>query len=121
MATLGGLTTAVHSKVQNNAFVRYSDGNVMLSHLPGLKLSFTVAYYPSKNNIEDLLTSISFVLKKVGKLGKTFILGDFNCRLDINSTRTNTLLEFRGNDGFYCLSEPKEYTFVSAQGSSTID
>lgn len=83
---------------------------------------FTViaSYYQPGFQIENIIEELNEALAKAED-NPILLAGDYNCRTDKRSHKTELLLEYLQEEGFELINNPKHPTYICHNGSSTID
>ncbi|KAI5718496.1 hypothetical protein M8J77_022111 [Diaphorina citri] len=114
---VGGIT--LYAKPHLNLhLIHSSDSHIHADTVLGHILVYY--FHPSKSAgdiIAQIVRDIHATRDPISIIG-----GDFNCRVDTNDTKPDTLLAFMSTLGFHLVNDPSVATFVNAQGgNSAID
>ncbi|KAL1446001.1 hypothetical protein WDU94_006622, partial [Cyamophila willieti] len=76
-------------------------------------------YFNPRCEIEDIVHEITGDI--VDTEGTCLVMGDFNCRIDTENIKGQTLVEFMNSQNFSLVTDPNIKTYTAHNGSSCID
>lgn len=77
-------------------------------------------YFPPESSSFEIIDSLSSALYKIEN-EPTILAGDFNCRIDIKSNKTEAVKTFLEQEGLLLHNDHRLPTYVSHNGTSVID
>lgn len=82
-----------------------------------------IAIYARPNaEVEHIIEILTAALGKIRNAAENIIIaGDMNCRLDKPDTKCRATLNFLQEENFELINDPEQKTYISHNGSSTID
>lgn len=83
--------------------------------------NFINCYYNPTFQVDDICEQLSELLRIIDENKVTYIVGDFNCRIDNNSIKGTKLINYLVSENFSLLNRKLEHTYISKNGNSTID
>ena len=116
---MGGLSICVSQSLDCRNTEIYRNENMLCVSVN--LLSIIVCYYPPNTCVDDILLDICQILDTVPTCAKILLGGDFNGRIDGDHVRGEILCENLQFSGLRCINSPKNCTYYSHNGSSTID
>ena len=114
----GGISIGLKLYINWNAAEVYTNENIVCVKTD--HVSIIACYFQPNTDILDIIGNISKAVEKLPPNQPLICTGDFNCRLDVGN-RGYELTHSLYDAGLQCLNDPNAKTFVSSQGSSTID
>ena len=113
----GGLAILTSPLIPNTKTMFKSD-NIL--GVVTTNMTFVVAYYRPNTPVAEITVEINELLTKVNT-NDAILYGDFNCRIDTADQRGADLTEALLHMNLQLLNKPYEKTYISSNGSSTID
>ncbi len=116
----GGIAIGLHLRRKWNAKRCHVNKNILCIQTDIVNI--VLCYFQPAFDVLDIIRDISNGLSSLSLASNlpTLVAGDFNCRLD-SGCRGSDLCDALSNINLVCLNDPEDKTFVSKQGSSTID
>lgn len=93
--------------------------NLLLVQLRALTVA--CAYYQPDHSIQYIIDDLGQAFKIIGKQHSIIVAGDFNCRMDKPTIKSNMLIDFMKEEGLTLMNNYEEPTYICHNGRSTID
>ncbi|PSN52531.1 hypothetical protein C0J52_14317, partial [Blattella germanica] len=84
-------------------------------------LSIISGYFQPEWSAIDIIESLSEALATIEPHEPVLIAGDFNCRTDVSNAKSTMTIDYLEQERFTLVNNPKEPTYISHNGMSTID
>ena len=114
----GGITIYIKPHLTPTRIVHKTTNVIMVSTSVATILA---AYFQPEVTSPDIIDSINEALQKANHSDAIIIAGDLNCRIDKSNPKTKRVLEYLEQEGFKVTNNPAETTYVTQNGTSTID
>lgn len=79
------------------------------------------AYFNPEYKAEEIEEEINQALRKTNTTDNVIIMGDLNCRIDVPTQKTKTVINYIEEEGFTLVNKRENHTYLGPNGASTID
>ncbi|KAJ4426125.1 hypothetical protein ANN_26934 [Periplaneta americana] len=78
-------------------------------------------YFQPEFSAQEIIEAMNESIANTSTEEAVLIAGDFNCRTDIHNIKAAQTIAYLEQEGFKLINDPKEPTYISYNGASTID
>ncbi|KAJ4432874.1 hypothetical protein ANN_21513 [Periplaneta americana] len=78
-------------------------------------------YFQPEFSAQEIIEALNESIANTSTEEAVVIAGDFNCRTDIHNIKAAQTIAYLEQEGFKLINDPKEPTYISYNGASTID